>query len=479
MRIILFLLFICTVGLAESLLSFANDLNADLNELHPFTTSSKKHELILRQTLSKIQNWNPNQYTQDEYEKKSEIALNSLFNLKLKLRENVTFAASQNESLISLYRKNLTALRYIEDQIAEKKNILTLVKKPSYKPFNNTVGFNQNKMGSEFSINDLQTGDILLIRGSSVTSSSIARISKAASTHSHLALVYTDELTNKSYLLEAMSHSGVIKTDLNVALSSPLARVSVYRHPDRELARKAANFANEQFTKASDQGELLKFDFSLDMTHNCRFFCSKFVSWVYQSESEDQVIIPKFQSSIARTNNAFKNKIGVKESILSSFLPSDIDLDPRFELINEYRNPEMTAQIRLDDLITDKIFEWIEKDNLDFKPNIFIKILSKIMLTAAKNKPIHSLLTRAGITLNPETPEELISTMAIMLYTVKAIKKEIYTQFETNYNLLGTSMTHKEVYELIETYKKKNPNLLNFFVAKKTNKSKSCQKFYL
>lgn len=479
MKLFLVFLFFFSFAFSKSLLEFSNQLEKSYAELKSLEIQSKAHERIIRQNLAEVESWDGSQFSTFDYFHNSERALNTLFNIRLLLRKNLEHATVQNQSTISLYRKTLTSLRYIEDQISEKINVNALIKKPINMPFEHSVGFNQNQSGNTFSIQDLKSGDILLIRGSSVTSSSIARITKAPATHSHLGIVYEDPETKTFYLLESMSHSGVIKTELNEALSHPLARISVYRHPDRSLATKAASFANSQYTSANEKGSLLKFDFSLDMTHNCRFFCSKFVSWVYQNQSDNDVTLPKFPSSIVRTNNAFKARIGVQASTLTSFLPSDIDLDPRFDLINEYRNPEMTAQIRLDDLITDKIFEWIEKENLDFKPSWLISLFSKTMIAFANNKTMHSLLRRVGVTLNPETPEELMSTMAIMLHTVNKIKKEILPEFESNYNLLSRNLPHKEIYNLIEVYKTKHPELLKYFIKKSYDNSVSCRKYYL
>lgn len=479
MKFFLFILFILSTSFSKSLLEFTKQLEQSTSVLRTLDIGSKSHSKIIAKNLSEIENWDGNQYSSKDYENNAKEALADLFYIKISLRNNLAHVLLTDTTIINQYRKTLTSIRYIEDQISEKINNFNLTTKPRNKPFEYTVGFNQNKTGSVFSIEDLKSGDVLLIRGNSVISSAIARIPKAPSTHSHLALVYKDADSNTSYLLEALSHTGVVKTELHKALSNPLARISVYRHPDLSLASKAAIFANEQYTIANKKGKILKFDFSLDMTHNCRFFCSKFVSWVYQNESQNNITLPMFPSSLVRSNNAFISRIGVQSSTLTSFLPSDIDIDPRFDLINEYRNPEITALIRLDDLITDKIFEWIEKENLDFNPSWLIKFFSKTVLTVANNKTIHYLLSRVGINLNPETPEELLSTMAIMLHTVNKIKKEILPVLQQSYDLQSKNMSHKQIYKLIENYKSNHPEILKYFIKKSIDNSISCRKHYL
>lgn len=471
MRFLLFIFFFGSFSLASSLLDKVSEMEILLKK--------DLHKKSLNRELVWLHNWNPNEFTLNDYTHNSAKALAQLFQIKKHLRSEIALLSSPDEVKIRSYRKILNSIRYIEDQIAENLVLTKLPKKPQFNTFENTVGFNQNDKGSTFSLEELKSGDVLLIRGNSVTSSSIARIAKAPSVHSHLAIVYRDPLTNEGYLLEAMSHSGVIRSSLEKALVRPLARVSVYRTTDQQLAKSAAELANQSYNEAAAKGELLKFDFTMDMTYNCRFFCSKFVSWVYTNGSKGQTVLPLYPSNIVRTNNAFKDKLGVKPETHRSFLPSDIDTDPRFELINEYRNPEMTYQARLDDLITDKIFEWIEKENLDFKPSFLIKLIAEFTMKAIQIKPLHSFLKKIGINLNPETPTELISTMAIMKYTLDHIKTEILAEFKNNYNLLGRNMTNKEIYQLIETYRENHPKILKFFTSKGHSKALYCRKSYL
>lgn len=471
MRWFLLIFLLGSISIASPLLDKISEIDTHLQK--DLQIQSLKSELIW------LQNWNPNQFTSADYTHNSAKALDKLFQIKTRLRAEFAALKNPEEIKVRTYRKVQNSLRYIEDQVAENFVLSKLPEKPQFNTFENTTGFNQNEKGSTYSIEELKSGDILLIRGSSVTSSSIARIAKTPSVHSHLAIVYRDPITNEGYLLEAMSHSGVIKSSLQKALNRPLARVSVYRTQDQKLATEAAHIANESYSQAAAKGKILKFDFTMDMTYNCRFFCSKFVSWVYSNGSHGQTVIPLYPSNIVRTNNSFKNNLGVKPETHMSFLPSDIDTDPRFELVNEYRNPEMTYQARIDDLITDKIFEWIEKENLDFKPSFLIKFFSEFMMKAIQIKPLHSFLQKIGIDLNPETPTELISTMAIMKYIVDNIKKEILVEFSNNYNLLGRNMTNQEIYTLIETYRKNNPKILKYLTSKGNSKALSCRKSYL
>jgi hypothetical protein len=479
-KLIYLLLFIfSTQGVLASLIF--NRATYIENELNAALQQPQNTEAILKNLDKTINTWSAKEFSLIDLIQNADKSLALLFNIKSKLRAIPIADLAQKyptQQIEQSLRKTLNSIRYLEDYISESVFSKKSLQAKILLPFEGQLGFNQNKDNGYFSIDSLQSGDVILVRGNSVMSSSIARISKSPSLNSHLAIVYKDEVTKEKFLIESMSHSGVIVTELNKAFSTPLARATVYRPYNQEAGKSAAQFAMNQVRASEAAGKILKFDFSLDMTYNCRFFCSKFVSWVYEKSSDGQIIMPQHQSYLNRPNNSFKEGIGVKPQISYSFLPSDIDLDSRFELVNEYRNPEMTPGVRIDDFITDKVFEWIDKENLDFKPDLRLKLFSKILVKIAQNNFLHGLLKKAGTNLNPDTTAELISTMAIMKFTIDKIKSELLNEFESYYKTYGKNMSPRQVYDLIEVYKKENPKLLKHFQKKSISLSNSCLVYY-
>lgn len=466
------------VQLRNYILEINNKINLALS--NPVIATEVMHDIS-----NELLSLNYNQFSNSDYAQSSDEILRLLFSAKIKLRVFLSSIDYSNGMVNKLdlevaVRRLLNFIRYAEDYISEAAIKNEKISNKQTITFEGGSKYNQNKYGEAFSVASLQSGDVILIRGSTAISSSIARISYSPSTSSHLALVYKDEKSNQGYLLEAISDKGVIMTDLKTALSEPLSRVTVFRSVDQGLSKKAAQFAYDEYRKKEIQGERLKFDFTLDMTYNCRYFCSKFVSWVYDVASDGQVILPKYRSNLVRENNSFKNRIGVSPSTEYSFLPSDIDLDPRFELIHEFRNPQMTPFIRLDDFVTDKIFEWIDKENLDFNPSRFMRIFSNVIVMMAQYKILNLGLRKLNINLNPETSAELVSTVAIMKFTIEKIKSAIIPELAKHYNAVGSNLSPYKVYELIENYKNKNKDVLKHFrkLPLRHNSLKSCLNYY-
>ncbi len=91
-------------------------------------------------------------------------------------------------------------------------------------------------------------------------------------------------------------------------------------------------------------------------------FCSEVVKYAYDAASHGSFILPKFRSRMTKFKDSeYPKNMGVTKTSL--FAPYDMEVDPRFELVAEYRHNPLLRQVRMQDSVLQSIYDWmIEKD---------------------------------------------------------------------------------------------------------------------
>lgn len=259
----------------------------------------------------------------------------------LKIREGFQYARFAEEYLLDwLYSKNV--YKFIWAPILENR-------KPS------------TWTNPKFSNFEFKTGDVLLVRGKSYVSAMIARIADEEGNFSHLAIIGEDDAGNK-YVVEALIQYGVIITPLEKWRLAEDARVALYRNPDSFLAKKAGKVAYIRAEGPFKRKKNIPYDFSMNDDDYSAWFCSETVRYAYDIGSNGQVKVPKYKSTISKFKNTdYPRSLGVTQKTL--FAPYDIELDPRFDFVAEFRHYPLLRQVRMQDAVLQSVYSWmIEKD---------------------------------------------------------------------------------------------------------------------
>tara|TARA_B110001454_G_scaffold219201_1_gene251883 strand:+ start:25391 stop:26857 length:1467 start_codon:yes stop_codon:yes gene_type:complete len=371
----------------------------------------------------------------------------------------------------------ISSIRYLEDYLYEQI-YNTLPTKPKDKmllPFTNLTAFSTKGHDFDGSIESLKTGDIIIVRTLLFLGAMISRIGDAPLTYSHMALVYADPVTNKKYVVESTLNTGFKKTELTPAFFENMVRVAVYRPKNSELGRMAGNFGNEKFEEGIRIGKPLQYDLSMGLKENCKYYCSKFVSWAYNSIQQKEVI-PEFPSRLLHKNGGYLEGLSIPKASKYTFAPTDIDLDSTFHLIYEYRNPKLTPAARLNDLIVDKMFFWLRTENLEFVPGPLHDQFARFVVGLAGRPYINRIMSMLGMHLNTEIkPKNLALLAASMLYVTK-MRKAIAPAYKEHYEKYGVPMSPKEIYKLIDKVRKENPSYVKQF--RKRTPINMCLRFY-
>lgn len=422
---------------------------------------------MLKKALSKIQKdlyeLNPLEFNVYIEQKSLNENVARLFVLKKSLRFSLNSLpddSAEKERLSESVKTVLSSIRYLEDYLFELlQQTLTLkIDTKKILPFSDNDIFVQHDRSFRNKIASLKTGDVLLMRGTAFSSAMISRVGEAPLTYSHMAMVYLDPANGKPYIIESMLNSGFKKTELKPEHFKDQARVSVYRSKDIELAKKAGEFGNAQYENGIKTGKPLEYDITMGLEENCKYYCSKFVSWAYNSVAK-KTIIPEYPSRLLNKNRNYALSLGIPTSSTYTFSPADIDLDTTFDFVYEYRNPNMTTALHMDDLIVDKMLYWLRTENLEVVPSHTMDTAASVIMTLAKRPFVQRFINKLNIHINKDLDPKHLAILGASTLLMMKFKRAIMPQYKAYLDANGQPMSPKEIYALIERIRKDKPSL--------------------
>ena len=269
-----------------------------------------------------------------------------------------------------------------------------------------------------------QSGDVLLVRGKLYNSAAIARIGDVDSQFSHTSIIHVDK-AGKYWVVESLIEKGATITSLEEALDHGISRAILFRHKDAALAERASNFIYNHVLKSQNgRKDTIYYDFSMELDNYNSLFCSKLIRQAYDVASNGSVQLPTFLTDLETGSQDFLNKIGVTAK--QTFAPGDLEIEPQFHLIAEWRDYRNTSDLRLQDLIMDKFFEWMDEHDYRFKETYTIKmigILGKLSsyLSRSAKELINDILPQVPRNMSRKT----IAAVAMLHSTADEVFDEL------------------------------------------------------
>lgn len=265
---------------------------------------------------------------------------------------------------LNAIREGNQYLRYAEDFMLEWLTENKLV--PAESPVTLAPSYPHTVWSKKFEGYQIQAGDVLVIRGKSYVSAMIARIGDEEGTFSHLAMVASDA-KGRLYLAESLIQKGLVLTPLDEWRKNKDVRVALYRHPSGEIAKQASRAIYDHAMSFIKKGTTKRYDFAMDDEDSSAFFCSEVVQWAYAKVTDGELKLPKFRSHATKfAGTQYFKSLGIKEGTL--FAPFDMEVDPRFEFVAEYRYLPYLRQVRMQDAVLQSVYDWIINKKYDFKP---------------------------------------------------------------------------------------------------------------
>ncbi len=294
---------------------------------------------------------------------------------------------------------------------------------------------------STFSRASLRHGDIFMTKGTTFASSVISRIGRIDNQFSHLAVVYIDDGSlfgeknkGKIYVVESEPDFGLQIVSLDHFFKNDKNRLVHYRlswvgdasqyTPESEVAALSARFLAEKAdvrenpfdksdTTMNDRLDVIEkatgvrkikrvgYNFGMNMNEESTLFCSQIGSYGLKfacnqpgikCQSFPELgnngvdIFPLVQSEIVTKDNGFAKLLDL--TISKTFAPADAEVEPRFEMIGEWRDVSYAAYTRVQDMATTKLFQLMEEGKYEFiesdELKAFADVTTKMLKDAGK-----------------------------------------------------------------------------------------------
>lgn len=425
---------------------------------------------LFSETYERLWNSTPTDYAstaneRQELAKKAPQIIRDSFAIRLLVRERIKDLNAKGQATrecTNAARSLLRAGRFLEDILAQLQ-----------------LGFPQNdpkhmppvlkgeepwvlvnpKVGSF----KLQTGDVLVSRGNAFVSAAIARLAEVDAQFSHAALIYVDEKTGEIETMEAHIEIGSVVAPLKKYLEDGKTRSVVFRYHDSALAVKAATLMREEIRKYKASHKTnYPYDFKMDETNAKEIFCTELIRRAFELASAGKEILPTVPSNVNPKNPKFIERLGVMPG--ETFLPGDMELDSRFELVAEWRDVTRMNESHVHDAILMTMYDWMDRYSYQMYDSGWTKIKSKVLVTI-RRWPLFSKLLQNKFPKNMS--KSVLSTVTTLSRVSTVLQSQLVKENEKQMKTTGLPLTPREMAEKLEELRLSDLELWN------TNKKKA------
>lgn len=289
--------------------------------------------------------------------KRGDMIVEKLFLLRLRLREKFIAFYQQGDLTPECVKKTRMAFRYsrfIEEFITE-----TLVAMDSdpvkADPYNLSRKKRQFFLNPKYKDFQFKSGDVIIVRTSSFVSAVISRIGDEDGQFSHTALLYVDDRGEKK-IIESLNSKGVVIVPFDEWRKNDRhARILLLRYRDEKLAKNAMQKLFDRIQLRWKSKDPILYDFKITPRSD-EFYCSELAQYAYRLAGENR--LPSFPTSFyAFSNHTFLDDLTIEAS--QAFAPSDMEVEPLFDLVAEWRDYDITKDVRMEDVIQTKVLNWM------------------------------------------------------------------------------------------------------------------------
>ncbi len=390
-----------------------------------------------------------------------------LFRIQLLLREKMLdFQAEKPlaEAQVAAFRNGNMYLSYAQDFVLmewSQSQDLTANQKMFASDFPITL---KNPNHKRFQLNP---GDVILVRGGSFISATIARTGDYLSNYSHVAMVIQDPQGNIS-VAEALMQEGIVVYDLDKYLSlERLSRATVLR-PRNSADGKAAALAGFEIVDKDLKSPVKeKFDMLMDPNRKDKTYCFKLIKQAYQNGTKGKINLPTFPMTFRKALAGNSLFTGMGNTLQVGAAPDDAFFQPEFDVLMVQRDISKLKTDWAFDVAMSSIFEFIH-EKYDYKSTLG---------SVAQAKIAYFLNNDLKIPMK-QVPPGVSADVIRLVLDHKIVTTEIQTYLMKIMDANPKPMAYKELQEKAKAYLITNQE--KFFVpcAPKTNSAGSCGKFF-
>lgn len=192
-------------------------------------------------------------------------------------------------------------------------------------------------------------------------------------------------------------------------------------------------------------------------------FCSKLVRLAYDKASSGSFLIPTFSTDISMRNRDFLDRIGVRAT--STFAPGDMELETDFALVAEWRDYRATSRVRLQDILMDKLFEWMEEHNYKFRETMTIRLIAYLgRLASYLSHDAQEILRDVVPKVPPNMKRSTIAAVAMLHKTSEPILEQLMELEAQSIANHGHQMHPRRVAQELETIRRELGRSIGYLV---------------
>lgn len=306
----------------------------------------------------------------------------------------------------------------------------------------------------------LEAGDVLISRGMSFISGMIARLGVRPTHFSHLIMVHEDADTKKLQTIESYIGVGVGTYDIDYALKNENVRILWLRPKDKETGKKAAS----QMAELLKRKKKIRYDYAMNFDDPSRMSCSEVIKAGYQMVNSE-IQVPYYPNMILDNSDLVRR---LKLVHGETFEPGDMEIDPRFELMGEFRDIRLTRDARQKDAIMSAVFNWLENKNYGLKDNAESYLAGSVIFAARKTFLWPLIQKTLKIEdFSKEIPPRMLRTVQIMNTLGAVLLEELKKKDAEFESLHGVPMTYMDFAKTLEEMREED---LSLYQNKKTRK---------
>ncbi len=348
-------------------------------------------------------------------------------------------------------RNLLRALRYLEESVAvagvrpkafDPKNPAPYLSGPA--PY---LQLSPRAKDMQFP-RDLKSGDVLVSRGNAPTSALIARLGDTDGQFSHAALVYVAPKSKRVYVMEEHIEVGSTLRPYEEYVRDQNFRVTVYRHRDERLATDAARLMMERLYSPHNPN-VVPYDFGMKMDDSSEMFCTEIIYEAFKMASHGKVRIGRYQTTFNPKNRDLLDRFGIQTD--SMYAPSDMEVEPDFELLGEWRDLSRVIMNQMMDAVLTKMLEWGDR-GYRFDPSSEMSIKSHLGFWLRK-------LGFKKNDLPTNMPRRTIETVLALDPTVDALLGVVVRENARRRSGGGFQLGFLEMFQLLERIREKDEQL--------------------
>ena len=305
----------------------------------------------------------------ESIEKRGDIIVNKLFLLRLELHsdlKNFYRQGSVSKECVNKVRKAFRYIRFIEEFITEAR-VNLYPNPPKADPLDFSSHRYQLYLNPKYKNFHLKSGDVIVTRTSSFVSAIISRIGDEDGQFSHAAVVYIDK-NKTAYIIEMLMEGGVriVRYEKWRRISNH-ARTILLRYGDEKWAKSASSKLFNAVQLRQDKAGGIPYDFHMNDSDFSELYCSELVLYTFRLSGKNR--FPTIKTSFrSMQGSKFLNDLSVTAS--RAFTPSDLELEPEFDMVAEWRNYDKTRDARMEDAIQTSLLGWMSRYGYRLKPTL-------------------------------------------------------------------------------------------------------------